>query len=88
MAQFPWISTHRLRLATMLPMRRRETPMGKTRYTKEQLEEARRLLGIETAGQLDEALYNIREFFSILQEWDEEDRALQADQAGEKDDGQ
>lgn len=62
--------------------------MRETRYAKEQLEEARRLFGIETAGQLDEALYNIREFFSILQEWDEEDRALQADQAGENDDGQ
>jgi len=59
--------------------------MEETRYTKEQLEEARRLFGIETAGQLDEALRNVREFFSILREWDEEDRALQAEQAGEKD---
>ena len=59
--------------------------MRETRYTNEQLEKARRLFGIETAGQLDEALCNIREFFSILREWDEEDRALQA---GESDDGQ
>jgi len=72
----------------MLPVRRREIPVRETRYTKEQLEEARRLFGIETAGQLDEALHNIREFFSILQEWDEEDQALQADRAGEKDDRQ
>ena len=62
--------------------------MGETGYTKKQLEESRRLLGTETAGQLDEALYRIREFFSILQEWDEEDRLLQLDQAGEKDDRQ
>jgi|GEM_PF-2078325 len=41
------------------------------RYTKEQLEKARRLFGIETEGQLDEALYNLRQFFSILQEWGE-----------------
>ena len=45
------------------------------RYTKEQLEEARRLFGTETEGQLDEALYNLRQFFSILQEWDEEDES-------------
>ena len=72
----------------MLPEGKRELPsMRKARYTKEQLEEARRLFGIETAGQLDEALHNIREFFSILQEWDEEDRALQADQSSENRDG-
>jgi len=75
------------RLATMWPVRRWEIPRGKTMYTKEQLEEARRPFGIETAAQLDEALYNVREFLSILQEWDQEDRTLQADQAGEKGDG-
>ena len=47
------------------------------RYTKEQLEEARRLFGIETKAQLDEALRNLRQFFSILREWEAEDEATQ-----------
>ena len=48
--------------------------MEKPKYTEEQLEEARRLFGIETPERLDEAVRNFREFFSILQERDEEDR--------------
>ena len=50
------------------------------RYTKKQLEEARRLFGIETEGQLDEALCNVRQFFSILQECNDEDEAAEPTQ--------
>jgi len=57
--------------------------MGKPKYTKEQLEEARRLFGIETPERLDEAVHNFREFLSILNERDAEDRALEADQDAE-----
>ena len=49
------------------------------RYTKDELEEARRLFGIETEGQLDEALYNVRQFFSILREWANEDEVIHPD---------
>ena len=48
--------------------------MQKSKYTKKQLEEARKLFGTETPERLDEAMHNLREFFSILREWDEEDR--------------
>jgi len=50
------------------------------RYTKEQLEKARRLFSIETEGQLDEALYNLQQFFSILHEWNDEDAAAEPTQ--------
>ena len=53
-------------LATVLALRKQEIRMQQTKYTKEQLEEARRLLGIESASKLNEALYNVHEFFSIL----------------------
>ena len=48
--------------------------MDKPKYSKEQLERARELFGIETPEALDEAIANVRELISVLHEWDETER--------------
>ncbi len=44
--------------------------MAPHRWTQEDLDEARRLLGIETEEELDEAMANLRAYISILRECD------------------
>lgn len=52
--------------------------MEKPEHAEEQLEEARRPSGTRTPERLDdEARLNLREFFSILQVWDEECKGSQ-----------
>ena len=46
--------------------------MSNGNWTKEQLERARRLFGIESASELDRAVANITAMISILREWDRE----------------
>jgi hypothetical protein len=44
------------------------------KWSKEELDKARRLLGIETAEELDEAMANFRAYLSILRECDNRHR--------------
>lgn len=48
--------------------------MASHRWTQEDLDKARRLLGIETAEELDEAMANFRAYLSILRECDRHHR--------------
>jgi len=47
-------------------------------WTQEDLDKARRLLGIETEEELDEAMANLRAYISVLRECDRRD--LEQDQ--------
>jgi hypothetical protein len=49
------------------------------KWTKEQLEQASRLFGIESVSDLNEAIANLRAVISILRRWDRETSAEDED---------